>query len=133
MFLIQELYWGEKMKKKILIVEDSQAEQLLIAGLLKGLGVEIALADTGYEALGWLVNHGQPDLIVLDIVMPDISGLDLCRQIRNQLHFENVPIIFCSQKNQDFDRFWALRQGGNAYVIKPYSPIDLLKTVKEYL
>ena len=80
-----------------------------------------------------MVDHGQPDLIVLDIVMPDISGLDLCRQIRNQLHFENVPIIFCSQKDQDFDRFWALRQGGNAYLIKPYSPIDLLKTVKEFL
>lgn len=119
--------------KKILVVEDSKAQQRLVAGLLKAIGTEVALADNGQEALFWLNKYGQPDLIIMDIVMPDISGFDLCRQIRTELALETVPIIFCSEKNQDFDRFWALRQGGNAYLIKPYSPTDLVKTVKEYL
>ena len=118
---------------KILVVEDSKSQHRLVAGLLKAVGIEVALADNGQEALSWLTKNGQPDLILMDIVMPDISGFDLCRQIRTDLQLETVPIIFCSQKNQDFDRFWALRQGGNAYLSKPFSPTDLVKTVKEHL
>lgn len=117
----------------ILVVDDSKSQQRLVSGLLKAIGMEVVLADNGQEALTWLNKNGQPDLILIDIVMPDISGFDLCRQIRTELQLEKVPIVFCSQKNQDFDCFWALRQGGNAYLSKPYSPTDLVKTVKEHL
>ncbi|UXE61465.1 MAG: response regulator [Woronichinia naegeliana WA131] len=116
--------------KRILVVEDSKSEQLLISGLLKPLG-EVVAFDNGEAALVWLEENPSPDLIFLDIVMPDISGYDLCRRIRNKL--ENVPIVFCSTKSEDYDKFWALRQGGNAYVTKPYSPSDLVKTAKDYL
>lgn len=119
--------------KKILIVDDSKSQQLLASALLKNMEVEIATTSNGSEALAWLKTNGEPDLILLDIVMPDISGFDLCRQIRSDLELKTVPIVFCSEKSQDFDRFWALRQGGNAYLVKPYNPADLLKTIKEYL
>lgn len=117
----------------ILVVEDSKAEQRLVSGVLRGVGFNVAVAETATLAITWLTDHGQPDLILMDIVMPDLSGFDLCRKIRQELHYDSVPIVFCSHKNQEFDRFWALRQGGNAYIMKPYSPMDLVKTVKEHL
>ena len=119
--------------KTILIVEDSKSEQLLMAGLLKTLGAEIFTADNGEEALSWLTKNEQPNLIFLDIVMPEMSGFDVCRKIRTELLIEKVPIIFCSEKSQEYDKFWALRQGGNAYLTKPYSPSDLVKAAKDYL
>ncbi len=119
--------------KKILVVDDSKSQQRLVSGLLQSIGVEVFVVDNGEGALNWLTENGQPDLILMDIVMPDISGLDVCRHIRKELKFKTVPIIFCSQKDQDFDKFWALRQGGNAYLTKPYAPNDLITAVKEYL
>jgi twitching motility two-component system response regulator PilH len=119
--------------KTVLVVEDSRAEQRLIVALLREAGFNVALAESAEAALIWLETNGKPDLIVLDIIMPGLSGLDLCRQLRNQPDMENVPIVFCSSKNQDFDRFWALRQGGNAYVTKPFAPTDLVDTVCEQI
>lgn len=119
--------------KKALVVDDSKSEQMLVRALLEKMKVTVDSADNGAAALSWLKNNDEPDLIFLDIVMPDMNGLDLCREIRENLGYANVPIIFCSNKSQEFDRFWALRQGGNAYLTKPYSPMDFMKTVKEYL
>lgn len=119
--------------KKALIVDDSKSEQMLARALLEKMKVVVDSADNGADALSWLKNNDEPDLIFLDIVMPDMNGLDLCRAIRENLGYADVPIIFCSNKSQEFDRFWALRQGGNAYLIKPYSPMDFMKIVKEYL
>jgi twitching motility two-component system response regulator PilH len=65
--------------------------------------------------------------------MPEMSGFDVCRKIRTELLLSKVPIVFCSEKNQEYDKFWALRQGGNGYLTKPYSPNDLVKTAKDYL
>ncbi|BAW95324.1 CheY subfamily protein [[Synechococcus] sp. NIES-970] len=119
--------------KTVLVVDDSKSEQMLARALLEKMNVAVSLVDSGSDALSWLKEHEQPALIFLDIVMPDMNGLDLCREIRENLGYKNVPIIFCSNKSQDFDRFWALRQGGNAYITKPYSPMDFMNTVKDYL
>lgn len=119
--------------KKILVVDDSKSQQKLVNGLLQTMGVEVTIRDNGESALQWLEENGQPDLILMDIVMPDMSGLDVCRHIRKEMNYKIVPIIFVSTKDEDFDKFWALRQGGNAYLTKPYSPTDLINTVKSYL
>ena len=119
--------------KKALVVDDSKSEQMLVRALLEKMKVTVDSVDNGAAALSWLKSNDEPDLIFLDIVMPDMNGLDLCREIRENLGYAEVPIIFCSNKSQEFDRFWALRQGGNAYLTKPYSPMDFMKTVKEYL
>ena len=119
--------------KKVLIVDDSKSQQKLANGLLQTLKVDISLADDGNSALEWLKENGQPDVILMDIVMPDMSGLDVCRHIRQEMNYKTVPIIFVTTKSEDYDKFWALRQGGNDYIVKPYSPLDLINAVKSYL
>lgn len=119
--------------KTVLVVEDSKSEQRLIVSLLQQAGLKVALTTSAESALSWLEENGKPDLIVLDIIMPGLSGLDLCRQIRANPQFENTPIVFCSSKDQEFDRFWALRQGGNGYVTKPFAPNDLVQAVCQHL
>ena len=119
--------------KTVLVVEDSRAEQRLIVLLLQQSGLNVALADSVESALVWLAEHEQPNLIVLDIIMSGISGLVFCRQIRTNNQFKDIPIVFCSSKDQEFDRFWALRQGGNDYITKPFAPNNLVQTVCKHL
>lgn len=119
--------------KTVLVVEDSRTEQQLLTGLLERSGHKVALAESAELALTWLAENQPPDLIVLDIVMPGANGLELCREVRSQPDLKEIPIVFCSSKDQEFDRFWAMRQGGNAYITKPYDPDELLETVAEYL
>ncbi len=118
--------------KIVLVVDDSRAEQRLIAGLLGHLNVEVVVVDSGEAALAWLADH-MPDLMVIDVVMPGMSGFDLCRQLRSRPATEKVPVIFCTSKNQDFDRFWGLRQGGSAYLTKPFAPQELIEAVRSCL
>lgn len=117
----------------VLVVEDSRAEQHLIISLLEKSGLQTVLAETAELALTWLAENPAPDLILLDIVMPGANGLELCREVRAQPQFKDIPIVFCSSKDQDFDRFWALRQGGNAYITKPFEPDELIHTVSGFL
>ena len=119
--------------KTVLVVEDAHAEQLLIAGILAQAGFEVAIADTAEVAWRWLETHTPPNLILLDVVMPGRSGFELCRMIRANPQLEEVPIVFCTSKNQESDRFWAFRQGGNAYIAKPFAPKQLLDMVYKYI
>ncbi|MDX1976867.1 MAG: response regulator [Pseudanabaenaceae cyanobacterium bins.68] len=119
--------------KQVLVVEDGNAEQQLMSSLLTKSGLEVIAHSNAEDAWKWLQVNGCPNLVVLDIIMPGESGLDLCRHIRQQNKFKDLPIVFCSSKSQEFDRFWALRQGGNAYITKPFAPKELIDTVYKYL
>ncbi len=119
--------------KQILVVEDGQAELQVAVGLLTRAGFKVQAADNAEDAWEWLQSNPPPDLILLDIVMPGQSGLELCRTIRTQSELAQIPIIFCSSKKEEFDRFWALRQGGTAYITKPYAPQELLELVSRHL
>ena len=120
--------------KSVLVVEDGHADQQLMTSLLQQSGYEVIAKDSAEEAEQWLLQEKhQPDLIILDIVMPGLSGLDLCREIRDESSFKDTPIIFCSSKDKEFDQFWAMRQGGNAYLTKPFLPKEFLQTVAEQL
>ena len=118
--------------KRILIVEDTQAERQLISALLTHAGFTVEVTDSAEAAWKWLETNPVPNLILLDIIMPGESGLDLCRKIREHPEWGNIPILFCSSKSEDFDRFWALRQGGNDYITKPFAPQQLVNTVASY-
>lgn len=119
--------------KTVLVVEDSRTDQRLIVALLRQVGLQVFVAESAISAFDWLAEHGIPDLIVLDIVMPGLSGFDFCRQLRATPRLKEVPVLFCSSKDQQIDQFWALRQGGNGYITKPFAPLDLIRTVYEHL
>jgi len=119
--------------KTIFVVEDGNTEQAMIKALLTQAGYEVVLSSSVDEAWTKLsASSALPNLIVLDIVMPGKSGLELCRMIQEDPKFQQVPIIFCSSKSEEFDQFWALRQGAKDYVVKPYAPQQLLDTVEKH-
>ncbi len=113
----------------ILIVEDSPSELELMSYYLKDSGYNIIKASGAKEALQ-KASSEQPDLIVTDVVMPGMSGFELCRSLKRNPATQKVPIVICSSKDQEIDRLWALRQGADAYVTKPFTREQLLRAIK---
>lgn len=120
------------MSSKVLVVEDSLAQRQMISDLLKGSGLKVEVASNGEEALK-LVETYSPDIVVLDIVMPQMNGYELCRRLKNDPKTQNVPVVMCSSKGEEFDRYWGMRQGADAYIAKPFQPVELIGTVKQLL
>ena len=89
-------------------------------------------ATSAQEALDKAVEH-QPDAIVTDVVMPGMSGFELCRSLKKQPETANIPIMICTSKNQDIDRLWGMKQGADAYVTKPYTQDQLVESVKSVM
>ncbi|MEH2309917.1 MAG: response regulator [Nostoc sp.] len=113
----------------ILIVEDSPSELELMSHYLKESGYNVIKASGAKEALEKAVLE-KPDAIVTDVVMPEMSGFELCRSLRRNPITVKVPIVICSSKNQEIDRLWAMKQGADAYITKPYTREHLLRTIK---
>lgn len=116
----------------VLLVEDSPTQQEMIAGILQSKGLNVALANDGVEALE-KIQANSPDLVVLDIIMPRMNGYEVCRHIKSNPKTKNIPVIMCSSKSEEFDRYWGMKQGADAYISKPFHPKELLGTVKRFL
>ncbi|HEY9799599.1 MAG TPA: response regulator [Leptolyngbyaceae cyanobacterium] len=114
---------------KILIVEDSPSELELMSHYLQDSGYKVIKAAGAKEAMEKAVVEN-PDVIVTDVVMPEMSGFELCRSLKKNPITEKVPIVICSSKNLEIDRLWAMKQGANAYITKPYTREHLLGTIK---
>jgi twitching motility two-component system response regulator PilH len=118
---------------KILVVDDMKAELDIINQYLTEAGYTVVTATNGKEALEKVMNS-KPDAIVTDWMMPEMGGLDLCRQLKKNPETADIPVIACTAKDRDVDRMWAMKQGAKAYVVKPCTQDDLvnaLKTVME--
>jgi twitching motility two-component system response regulator PilH len=113
----------------ILIVEDSPSELQLMSHYLEESGYNVIQATGAKEALE-KAQLQNPDVIVTDVVMPGMSGFELCRSLKRNPATQKVPIVICSSKNQEIDRLWAMRQGADAYVTKPYTRDQLLRAIK---
>jgi chemotaxis family two-component system response regulator PixH len=113
----------------ILVVEDSPSELELMSHYLNESGYNVIKANGGKEALEKTATQ-IPDVIVTDVVMPGMSGFELCRSLKRNPATQKVPIVICSSKNQEIDRLWAMRQGADAYVTKPYTREQLLRVIK---
>jgi twitching motility two-component system response regulator PilH len=116
----------------VLVVEDSIPQREMIITLLRGIGLEVAIANDGMEALEQ-IQHQPPDMIVLDIVMPRMNGYELCRRLKADPITQHVPVVMCSSKGEEFDRYWGMKQGADAYIAKPFQPAELVGTVKQLL
>src|SRR5690348_13880060 len=107
----------DKVKKRIFIVEDEPDVVLLLRHLLKGSGYEVSYAYSAEEGLD-IWESKQPDLLLLDVMLPKMSGLEFCRKIRQT---SEVPILFLSANASQADRSAGYKAGGNGYVMKPFS------------
>ena len=116
----------------VLIVEDTPSERELISHYLQEEGYNVIHAVTAQEGLDKAI-ASQPSVIVTDVVMPGMSGFELCRSLKRVPETAEVPVVICSSKNQAIDRLWGMRQGADAYITKPFDREELLKVVKSVL
>jgi two-component system KDP operon response regulator KdpE len=113
-------------KERILLVDDDVSIQRAVAPLLRSRGYEVDVVGTGAEAIGAVVDQG-PDLIVLDLGLPDLEGAEVCRRIRKQ---SKVPIIILSARSGEAEKVAALDIGADDYVTKPFGPEELLARIR---
>ena len=115
--------------KNILLVDDSKTELHHLNELLTKRGFAVRTAENGEEAWKRL-EEAVPDLILMDVVMPDQNGFQLTRAITRDERYAKVPVIMCTSKNQETDRVWGMRQGARDYVVKPVNADELLNKIK---
>jgi twitching motility two-component system response regulator PilH len=116
------------MPKTILIVEDSPMELKLLQSILEDKGHILLSATDGDEAIALAQRH-QPDLILLDVVLPKKNGYQVCRQLKSSPQTAQSRIVIVSSKSQPTDRFWGLKQGADDYITKPVDPNLVLAAV----
>ncbi len=114
--------------RKILIADDSSTARHVLFQLLAKHGYRCILAETAKEAFD-KAKAEKPDLILLDVVMPDMSGFELTRIITRDEATKHIPVILCTSKSHETDRLWGLRQGATNYVVKPVDENDLLAKI----
>lgn len=120
------------IKPLILVVEDEAPLVTLLRYNLEGAGFEVAEAVDGEEAL-IAIDERRPDLIVLDWMLPLVSGLEVCRQVRRKQETRDIPIIMLTARGEEDDRIRGLDSGADDYVTKPFSPTELLARVRAVL
>jgi len=118
--------------KKILIADDEPNIVVSLEFLMKQRGYEVRVANTGEDALA-AVGEFVPDLILLDVMMPRMSGYDLCQRVRENPAWQGIRIIMLSAKGRDIEVSKGIAVGADAYVTKPFSTRDLLARVAEML
>ncbi|HLF18804.1 MAG TPA: response regulator transcription factor [Candidatus Omnitrophota bacterium] len=120
------------MSGKILVVEDDKHISKLVRYNLEKAGYECTLVITGEEVFETL-EQSHVDLIVLDIMLPKMNGFEVCKQIRQNSRYENIPIIMLTAKGEEVDRVVGFELGADDYIVKPFSPRELALRVKAIL
>ena len=120
------------MAAKILLVDDEPAQLELLRYNLGKAGFEILQAENGRDAI-LLAEEHEPDLVVLDWMMPEASGIDVCRELRSRAQTRLLPIIMVSARGEEGDRSLGLDSGADDYIAKPFSPRELIARVKAVL
>ncbi|MCB1825102.1 MAG: response regulator [Candidatus Competibacteraceae bacterium] len=118
--------------RKVLVVDDSPTDLANIKGILGEAGCVIVTATNGQDAIEKAMEE-KPDLIFMDIIMPDMDGYAACRSLGNQAETKNIPVIFVTSKSQKADRLWAQMQGGKGFITKPYVADAITDQLKAFL
>jgi two-component system phosphate regulon response regulator PhoB len=116
----------------VLVVEDESAQREVLQYNLESEGFDVVVADNGEDAL-LLVQEEQPDLVVLDWMLPKVSGIEVCRQVKADPATRNIPIIMLSARSEETDRVRGLETGADDYVVKPYSVVELMARLRTQL
>ena len=116
----------------VLVVEDSLTDMQILIRCLQQVGIDVLIAQSGEEAI-IAVNRQKPDAVLLDVVLPGCSGFEVCRQIKSEANTSNIPVVLCSTKGTEMDRFWGMKQGADAYLAKPIDQEELIRTIKQLI
>jgi len=117
--------------RKVLCVDDSPAELNSIKSIVQGANLVALSASNGKEAVR-IAQCEIPDLIFLDIVMPDMDGFAVLRELQKELNTKDIPVVFVSSKNQKADQAWAKMQGARGFVSKPVSKEGILAELEKF-
>ena len=119
-------------RPRILVVDDEAAQREVVLYNLEAAGFEVMSADNGEDAV-LMAYEERPNLIVLDWMMPKLSGLEVCRQLRSKKETKEIPIILLSARSEDVDKVRGLEMGADDYVAKPYSVVELMARINTQL
>ncbi len=117
---------------RVLVVEDEPAQREVLSYNLSAEGFDVLKAETGDEAL-IRVEEDAPDIIVLDWMLPGVSGIEICRRLKMKSETRGIPIIMLSARSEEVDRVRGLETGADDYVVKPYSVVELMARVRTQL
>ena len=120
------------MQATVLLVEDDMAQREMLSYNLEAAGYNVITTDNGEDAL-ILVDENDPDLIILDWMMPRLSGLETCRRLKSNQKTKNIPVLMLSARSEEVDRVRGLDIGADDYVVKPYAVAELMARVKAHL
>lgn len=115
--------------KNVMVVDDSPTEVHVLREILSKNGFSVSVATSGEEAMT-RVKAEKPDLILMDVVMPGMSGFEATRAITRDPATANIPVIICTTKGQETDKAWGLRQGAKDYIVKPVTEKVLMEKIK---
>ncbi|MDD2557041.1 MAG: response regulator [Desulfuromonadaceae bacterium] len=117
---------------KILVADDSKTELAFLLEILKNTGHTVVAVVDGLQAEEKA--RSEPfDLIILDVIMPNKNGFQVCRSLKRDPELKNIPIVLTTSKSGESDKFWGKKQGADEYIVKPYEPVDILLAVKKYV
>ena len=117
--------------KKVLIVDDSPAQVKLMQGLLEPEGYQpIGVSDP--KLIEQAIAAERPSVILLDIIMPERNGFQVCRELKNNTQFSSIPVILVTSKDTSSDKYWGEQQGADGYVTKPFTRDELLRAVRRF-
>ena len=117
-----------RIMARILVADDSTAQIDVVSDILQRHQHDVIVAHDGLEACNLAVSE-QPDVIVMDVVMPNLNGFQATRKITQNPDTQNIPIIMLTAKEQEADKVWAIRQGARAYVSKPADENELISII----
>ena len=116
----------------VLVVEDDPSQREVLAYNIRAEGYNVVTAENGDEAL-ISIRDEQPDLVVLDWMLPNVSGIEVCRQIKKDAGLAKTPVIMLSARSEENDRVRGLETGADDYIVKPYSVAELLARIRTQL
>lgn len=116
--------------KLIMIVEDSPTDRKIAESVCSGSGYRVITVTEGDKVLATAIEK-MPDLILLDVILPNKNGFQVCRQLKSNDATKDIKVIIVSSKDQASDKFWGMKQGADDYITKPYSEDDLIAAIQK--
>jgi DNA-binding response OmpR family regulator len=116
--------------KLVMIVEDSQTDIRIAESVCSENGYQTVTVTEGDKVLSTAIEK-KPDLILLDVILPNKNGFQVCRQLKTNVETKDIKIIIVSSKDQASDKFWGMKQGADEYITKPYKEEDLLAAIEK--